>query len=217
MSAMLLHLASYAPNARVVTMFLHEKALELPLREITHGQNREPAFVRMNPMGQIPVLEFPDGFCLSENVAICEYLEAQNPDPPLIGADDRERAETRMWARRLDLNICEHLANITRFGLAEDYFRSHILVVPEIIPGLAAMVEDRLRWLDLQMGDGRTFVCGERFTLADILLFCFLDFADTRVKPVEPGLTRVSGWLERVRARPSAVATRPRYPDQAAS
>ena len=134
MSAMLLHLASYAPNARVVTMFLHEKALELPLREITHGQNREPAFVRMNPMGQIPVLEFPDGFCLSENVAICEYLEAQNPDPPLIGADDRERAETRMWARRLDLNICEHLANITRFGLAEDYFRSHILVVPEIIP-----------------------------------------------------------------------------------
>ena len=213
---MLLHSLSYAPNARVVTMFLHEKGIELPIHELESEENRSAEFAHKNPMRQIPVLEFADGFCLSENVVICDYLETEYPNPPLIGANDRERAQTRMWVRRLDLNICEHLGNITRFGVARNYFKRHIPVIPEIIPGLKTIVTERLKWLDGQMADGRTFICGERFSLADIFLFCFLDFADTMVEPIDRADERVAAWLERMRARPSALATHPRYPRRAA-
>jgi len=58
-------------------------------------------------------------------------------------------------------------------------------------------------WLDGQVA-GRTYICGERFTLADILLYCFMTFGAPEGGshlPLEARNLRL--WLERVRARPS--------------
>ena len=110
-----------------------------------------------------------------------------------------------MWTRRVDLNICEPLANGYRFGEGLKFFQSRIPVAPEASPGLKQIAANRLKWLDGQI-EGRAFLCGERFTLADILLYCFLDFGAQVGQPLDPANANIAAWFARVAARPSVKA-----------
>jgi glutathione S-transferase len=65
---------------------------------------------------------------------------------------------------------------------------------------------NRLAWLNGQMADGREYLCGKRFTLADILLYCVLEFGKQVGQPLEAENKNVAAWFERVKARPSARA-----------
>src|SRR5512143_2853129 len=109
---------SIGPNPRVVRMFMAEKGVSIPTQEVNlmKGENREGDHLKRNPHGQMPTLELDNGAFLSEITAICEYLEDKNPKPALIGTTPEEKAETRMWTRRIDLNICEPMANGFRFS-----------------------------------------------------------------------------------------------------
>lgn len=81
-----------------------------------------------------------------------------------------------------------------------------MLCVPEAAPGLKAMAQNKIEWLDTQLA-GRQWLAGDRFTLADILLYCFLDFGVSVGQPLNPNLKNVGAWFERVKARPSAAAS----------
>src|SRR3954453_5234876 len=168
---------SIGPNPRVVRMFLAEKGIEMPKQtvDLRGGENRQEEHLKRNPHGQMPALELDDGSYLCEITAICEYLEEKHPDPPMIGSTPEQRAECRMWTRRVDLNICEPLLNGFRFAEGLKLFQKRILCVPEASPGLKKIAADRVRWLDGQLA-GKDYLCGSRFTLADILLYCGLDF-----------------------------------------
>jgi len=198
---------SVGPNPRVVRMFAAEKGIDLTKQEvdIRGGENRQGDFLKVNPAGQCPALELGDGSVLTEITAICEYLEEKQPDPPLIGRTPEERAETRMWTRRVDLGIVEPLANGFRFSQGLKMFENRMRCLPEAADGLKACAQDKLAWLDGQM-QGRTFIAGERLTLADILLFGFLDFGRQVKQPLNPDLKNVNAWFERMAARPSAAA-----------
>ena len=198
---------SVGPNPRVVRMFMAEKGISIPLHEvdIMAGENREGAHLKRNPHGQMPCLELDNGSFLSEIIPICEYLEDKNPTPALIGRNAEEKAETRMWTRRIDLNICEPLANGFRFSQGLPLFQNRIVTVPEAADGLKKIAQDRLKWLDGQM-QGKDFVCGKRFTLADILLFCFLEFGAQVGQKLDPEFKNLSAWHARVKARPSVSA-----------
>lgn len=198
-------ITSLGPNPHVVRMFMAEKGISLPELQIDvlKGENREPAHLVRNPHGQTPTLELDDGRFLSEIVAICEYLEEKYPNPPLIGTTPEERAETRMWTRRVDLNICEPLTNGYRYSGGLERFKTRMITLPEAADGLKRIARDRLQWLDGQM-NGKTFLCGERFTLADIHLYCFLHFGNRVGQPIDPALTNVSAWFARVDARPTS-------------
>ena len=198
---------SLGPNPRVVRMFLAEKGLELPLEQVDviTGENRQPDHLARNPHGQTPVLELDDGGFLSEVLPICEYIEELHPEPALVGATPQDRAETRMWARRVDLNICEPLTNAYRYSGGLKLFAPRMVTLPEAAEGLTRLAQDRLRWLEGQMA-GRTWLCGERFTLADIHLFVFLTFSIDRGTTLEPDLANIAAWLARMSARPSAAA-----------
>jgi glutathione S-transferase len=195
---------SIGPNPRIVRMFMAEKGIEMPRQtvDLRAGENRQPEHLKRNPHGQMPTLELDDGSYLSEITAICEYLEEKNPKPALIGATPEERAECRMWTRRIDLNIAEPGANGFRFGEGLKLFEKRIPVAPEASPGLKMIAANRLRWLDGQMA-GKDYICGKRFTLADILLYGFLDFAAQVGQPLDPANTNLAAWFARVGQRPS--------------
>jgi glutathione S-transferase len=199
---------SVGPNPHVVRMFMAEKGLDIPKVEVDlmKGENRADTHLARNPHGQMPTLELDNGQYVSEILAICEYLEDTHPTPPLIGATPEERAETRMWTRRIDLNIAEPMATGFRYSEGLPLFKSRIYTAPDAAEGLKGLAQDRLKWLDGQMADGREFICGKRFTLADILLFCFLGFGATVGQTLKPDLKNVGAWFERVKARPSASA-----------
>jgi glutathione S-transferase len=198
---------SIGPNPRMVRMFAAEKgiALDRTTIDLRGGENRRPPYLAKNPAGQMPALELDDGLVLSEITAICEYLDELKPAPALIGSTARERAETRMWTRRIDLNIVEPLANGFRFAEGLKLFTGRIHVIPQAAADLKAIAQERLAWLDGLIG-GREFICGSRLTMADILLFCFLDFGAGVGQPLDPALGNIVAHHARMKARESAAA-----------
>ncbi|WP_426436547.1 glutathione S-transferase family protein [Bradyrhizobium genosp. P] len=199
---------SIGPNPRIVRMFMAEKGIEIPKQpvDLRKGENREAAHLKRNPHGQMPALELDDGNHLSEITAICEYLEEKHPSPAMIGTTPEERAECRMWTRRVDLNIAEPLANGYRFGEALKFFEKRIPCAPEASPGLKMIAANRIKWLNDQMADGRHYICGSRFTLADMLLYCWLEFGNQVGQPLDQSNTNIIAWFNRVGERPSVKA-----------
>jgi len=199
---------SIGPNPRVVRMFLAEKGVTLDEVQVDlpGGENRKPPYnTSVNPAGQTPALELDDGSCVTEITAICEYLEERHPSPPLIGTTPEERAATRMWTRRVDLKVCEPMANGFRFAEGLQMFKDRTRCVPEAAPGLKAMAKDGEEWLEAQFKG--PWVAGDRFTLADILLFSFIDFGGVVGQPLDPAFAKLNDWFARVKARPSAAAS----------
>jgi glutathione S-transferase len=189
-------------------MFLAEKGVELPMVQVDlmAGENRRSPYLEKNPAGQLPCLELDDGTFLSEILPLCEYIEEKHPTPPLVGRTPEERAITRMWARRIDLNIVEPLANGFRYAEGLMLFKDRIRTIPQAADDLKAIARDKLAWLDGLM-KGNQFIAGQRFTLADIFLFAFLDFGRTVGQPIDTALGWLPGWFERVGSRPSAKAS----------
>ena len=200
---------SVGPNPHVVRMFMAEKGLDLPKVDvdIRGGDNRKaPYNSEVNVAGQTPALALEDGATITEITVICEYLEEKHPTPALIGATAEERAETRMWTRRVDLNICEPLANGFRAAEGRPMFESRMkLVGAEGAAELKAIARDRILWLDGQIA-GKAWIAGDRFTLADILLYCFLTFGGMVGQPMPDEAANIKAWHARVAARPSAAA-----------
>ncbi len=205
---MLIHDAQ-SPAPRCLRMFLLEKQLSLPAVtiDVFAGENRQPAFLAINPAGQTPALSCDDGSTLGEAVAIAEYLEELHPTPALIGSTPEERAQTRQWWRRVELNITEFIHNAYHYAEGLPRFQARIPVAVDAAAGLKAVAQDRLRWLDGMLGAG-PYLCGERFSAADIWLYVWLDFSDTVQQPFDRSLPRIGPWFERVAARPSAARSR---------
>ena len=199
---------SLGPNPRCVRMFMAEKGIAVPTVEINilGAENRKPPYTDKNPGGQMPALELDNGSTLGETVAICEYLEEKHPTPALIGATPEERAEERMWQRRIELNITEHLYNGFRYAEGLQMFKDRMHCLPEAAPGLKAIVQEKLEWLDKLM-EGKQFIVGNRFTLVDIILFSALDFGVGVGQSINPKLKNMTAWFERVTSRPSAAAS----------
>ena len=198
---------SVGPNPRVVNMFMAEKGITLDAVtiDLRAGENRQEAFLKVNPSGQTPSLELDNGANLNEITAICEYLEEKNPTPALIGTTAEERAMTRMWARRVDLKVNEPLANGFRFGEGLPMFESRMRCLPDSSPGLKLIAQDGIQWFENNFQG--PWIAGDRFTLADILLFAFLDFGGMVGQPLDPKFTKINEWFGRVKARPSAAAS----------
>ncbi|TDH64385.1 glutathione S-transferase family protein [Dankookia rubra] len=198
---------SIGPNPRVVRMFMAERGIDLPKTtiDLRGGENRQPAYLVKNPAGQMPCLELDDGSVLGEITAICEYLDEISPGSSLIGDTPQQRAETRMWTRRIDLNIVEPMINGFRFSQGLKLFQNRIRCIPQAADDLKLTAQEKLAWLD-GLIQGREFVCDDRLSLADIMLFCFLDFGVQVGQTVNPELTAVTGLMERMKARPSAAA-----------
>src|SRR6202165_5154558 len=198
---------SIGPNPRIVRMFMAEKGIEMPKQtvDLRGGENRQAEHLKRNPHGQMPALELDDGSYLSEITAICEYLEEKTPKPPMIGSTAEERAECRMWTRRIDLNICEPLANGFRFGEGLKFFEKRIPCAPEASPGLKMIAANRLQWLNAQMA-GKDFLCSKRFSLAGILLYCWIYFGNQVGQRLDVANGNIVAWFARVGERPLVKA-----------
>jgi len=198
---------SMGPNPAVVAMFLAEKGVKLEEVQVDlmGGENRKEPYKAKNPAGQLPCLELDDGTYISEILAICEYLDEKFPNPPLIGSTPEERAVTRMWVRRIDLNVAEPLANGFRFAEGLQLFKDRLTCIPHAADDLKGIAREKLSWLDGLM-TGKTWVAGDRFTLADILLYCFLEFGAQVGQPLDPANANLVAWKDRVKARAKVPA-----------
>ena len=198
---------SVGPNPKVVRMYMAERGIEVDLQEVDlmGGENRQSDYVKINPGGQLPALELDNGDIIAEITCICEYLDDRDGGSSLIGTTPEERAETRMWVRRIDLGILEPLANGFRFAEGAPMFKDRMTLIPHAAADLKALAQEKITWLDGLM-DGKEFICGDRFTLADILLFVFIEFGTQVGQPLNDANKNIASLYGRVGSRPSAQA-----------
>eukprot|EP00013_Stygamoeba_regulata_P025926 CAMPEP_0177647336 /NCGR_PEP_ID=MMETSP0447-20121125/10244_1 /TAXON_ID=0 /ORGANISM="Stygamoeba regulata, Strain BSH-02190019" /LENGTH=217 /DNA_ID=CAMNT_0019149911 /DNA_START=173 /DNA_END=826 /DNA_ORIENTATION=+ len=197
------------PNPRIVRFYMAERGIVLDKEEcdMLGGANRKEEFLKKNPGGQVPALQLDDGSWIAETVVICEYLEEKfKRTPSLIGDTPEERAVERMWQRRIELQLTEHLYNGFRYKEGIEIFKPRMRVIPEAADGLQAIVQDKLKWLDPLL-EGKSFICGDKLTLVDIILFCALDFGKDVNQKIPAELKNVTAWFERMNSRPAAKAS----------
>jgi glutathione S-transferase len=199
---------SLGPNPKLVRMFAAEKGYSFAAIEevdLMKGANRKEPYLSKNPAGQLPCVELDDGRVIAETTAICELIEEKQPKPALIGTTPEDRAETRMWVRRIEWKIVQPLADGFRFSEGLPLFKDRMRTIPEAAAGLKAIAQDGLKWLDAQLAGRDTIVPG-RFTLADVALFAFVDFGAQVGQTLDPSLENVANWLAKTKGRPSAQA-----------
>lgn len=205
----------FAPNPWIVWIFAQEKGIPLERQVIdlfTRENRRAPFLTTVNPLGELPALRIGDRV-LTEVVPICEYLEEKFPDTPLIGATAEERADTRMWVRRIDQNIAFPMGegfSVTdgRAFFLSDHDNPDIALRKIMLPEEAGAVLkekccSKMGWLDQQMQD-QPYVCGDRYSLADITLYCFLQFGENHGQPIPPEYRWLTDFFARMKARPHA-------------
>jgi glutathione S-transferase len=202
---MKLYDSAAAPNPRRVRIFLAEKGISVPIEpvDITKAVNRQPEFLKKNPLGGLPVLELDDGTFIAESVAICRYFEETRPQPPLLGTDAKDRALVEMWQRRMELELFRNVTGC--FQNTHKFFAGRIPQVPEYGEVCRNAARARLAWLDGELA-GRAFVAGERYTIADITALCAIDFGRVSEIRIAPEQKQLQRWYDSVSTRPSAKA-----------
>jgi len=194
-----------APNPRRVRVFLAEKGIQVPFEQVNLGtaDNRKPEFLKINPMGGVPVLQLDDGTYIAESVAICRYFEDVKPEPNLMGRDAKEKAVIEMWNRRMEFEILSMTAGA--FRNTSDFFKGRIPQVPEYGKICKEAALKRLEWLDGELAN-RKFIAGDRYTIADITALIGIDFGRTTGIKIGDNQKNLARWHQEVSSRPSAKA-----------
>lgn len=199
---------SLGPNPRVVLMYLAETGVGVDRRfvDIMAAENRRPDFCAKSPLGHTPLLELDDGGCIAESIAICEYLDETLGGHAMLGASAAERATTRMLVRIVDQLVVVPMTAGFRGAEGLPMFQSRLLCLPDAAADLKRLAADGLAQVDRIVGAG-PWIAGDRFSLADILLYSFVEFGAMVGQPPDPALAHLAAWRERVAARPSAAAS----------
>ncbi len=209
---MLLWDCQMAPNPRRARIFIAEKGLDIPKREINilAGENLTPEYLAVNPWGTLPALQLDDGNVISEAPCIFRYLESLHPEPNLLGHDPLETARIAAW---------ERFAEFNGVGAIGEFFRNqNQAFAGRAMPGysgvetITALVErgrQRATWFFGQLNQQLTngdYVAGTRFSAADITALCAVDFGNAVGLAISAEHTHIARWHQLVKGRPSARA-----------
>jgi len=191
------------PNSYRVRIFMAEKGIKLPMVELDYAkrEHKSPEFLKLNSLGQVPVLVLDDGTAITESVAICRLLEDLHPTPPLFGNDAKSKGLIEMWNRRMEQEVFGTIGNVTLH--TNEFFKERVIQVPAFAEAQRKMIPGKWAWLDSEMSDGRPFLAGDQFSIADISGMVTLWLSEVFSYEVPSNLAHVQAWNERLRQRPS--------------
>ena len=190
-----------APNPQRLKLFIDFKGLEIDTHQINfpEGEQRTVGYKAIIPTGTVPALVLDSGRVLTSVFAITQYLEALNPDQPLLGSSAEEKAAVLDWNHRLFNDVFRATADVFRNTNPAFVSRAVPGVLDtEQIPALAergqAQLLHALNMLNHELAS-RPFLAGEAFSMADIDLLVLLSFAGwaAKTKPDE-SLTALIAW-----------------------
>ena len=195
-----------APNPRRVRIFLAEKRVRIPTTTVSipEREHKGEAYLKINEYGQTPSLALDNGVVLTESVAICRYLEGLHPTPPLFGEGALNQAQVDMWTRRVELRLMVPLSMV---WVHTHPYTARVVKTQykEFGESQRARVHAAMAELNRAL-DGRDWLDGERYTIADIVLLTTIDFAAFIGMAMPDDLPHLAAWHARATARPSAQA-----------
>ena len=198
-----------APSPRRARILLAEKGVvyETVSVDLRSGEQLSDAYRKLNPQCTVPALRTDDGLLLTDNAAITAYLEANFPQPPLLGSTPHEKAEIASWNWRIEfeglLAIAEAMRNSSP-AMANRALPGPVdyAQIPELAQRGLARVQQFFDTLNGRLS-GRDFIAADRFSIADITAVVAVDFA--RVVKVKPGEQHphLQRWRAAMALRPS--------------
>ena len=189
------------PRCRQIRILLGEKRLEAALKTEKVWERRKD-FLKLNPAGEVPVLIEEDGTSIVGAAVAAEYLDEAYPEPPLIGADPLDRAETRRLAQWFDVKFRSEVSA----NLIEEKVMKRFLGLGE--PNAAAIRAglknihyhlDYIGWLC----DRRRWLAGDAFSLADVAAAAQLSAIDYLGDVPWDAHAGAKDWYARIKSRPS--------------
>jgi len=229
-----LYHAEPVANSMKPLICLKEKGLDFVSHyvDLLRFEQHDPAFVKINPNGQVPVLVH-DGAVITESTVINEYLEDVFPEVPLRPADPVARARMRVWSKFVDEYFCPALSMIgwhfmvrrIAKAIAKDEFEKLLERIP--------LPEQRQKWATVagesfteeQLADSRRrcglsiqrmesilekykWLAGDEYSLADLNSYSMVA-GMPRLMPEhmnENNAPRSLEWLARMDERPAVKA-----------
>ncbi len=198
-----------APSPRRARILLAEKGVvhDTVAIDLRSGEHLREAYRLVNPQCTVPALCTDDGLLLTDNAAITAWAEARFPQPSLLGDTPGEKAEIASWNWRIEfeglLAIAEALRNSAP-AMANRALPGPVdyAQIPELAQRGLARVQNFFLTLNERL-EGRDFIAGDRFSIADITAVVAVDFA--RVVKVKPGEQHpnVLRWRAALAERPS--------------
>ncbi|KAH9725272.1 elongation factor 1-gamma 2 [Citrus sinensis] len=135
--------------------------------------NKTPEFLKMNPIGKVPVLETPDGPIFESN-AIARYVARLKADNPLLGSSLIDSAHIEQW---IDFSSLEIDTNILRWFIPRVGFAVYL---PQAEEAAIASLKRALAALNTHLASN-TYLVGHSVTLADIIMTCNLTLGFSRI------------------------------------
>uniref|UniRef100_A0A453NRU3 Elongation factor 1-gamma 2 n=1 Tax=Aegilops tauschii subsp. strangulata TaxID=200361 RepID=A0A453NRU3_AEGTS len=135
--------------------------------------NHTPDFLKMNPIGKVPVLETPDGPVFESN-AIARYVARMKADSPLYGSSLMEYSHIEQW---IDFSTTEVDANIGKWLYPRLGFYPYVAVIEDTF---ITALKRALGALDTHLASN-TYLVGHSVILADIVMACNLYHGFTRI------------------------------------
>ena len=191
----------HCPHARSLRAIwaAEELGLELEVQPVGFPPRaKEPAYFEINPTATIPT--FIDGdVTLFESVAITEYLADKAGDSRVVvvGDDEPDRPYYRDFLLMGEATLVAPLTQIVRYKVLQP----PELRLPRVVDDGADIFIDRLKHIEARL-DGRDWLAGGRFTLADISVGYAVHLGEL-FRLAERMPARVRAYLERIQARPA--------------
>lgn len=202
---MLLYNTPLAPNPRRVRIFLAEKNVTLPTRDVDlmAHEHKQELYAAVNALNEVPALILDDGAALTESVAICRYIESLYPDPSLFGRNAREQAFVEMWQRRVEFRLFTPVALAFRHSHTA-LARLESPQLPQLAEHQRPRAQQMMRFLDAELA-ARRFIACDDFTIADITAIVAMDLAKLARVEFPEDIPHLLRWRAEVSARPSVV------------
>lgn len=233
MGELVLYDAAGVPSPRRVKMCLLEKGLSFRIKWLNLGlmDQKAPEYLKLNPTGLVPTLVHGERAIYESNV-INEYLDAVFPNPPLVPHGAYAQASMRMWfafendfAKPFRDAVYETMGKerLKSTGLTAEALRAEILrrtpneayarfavgvlTTPkneELILDRQLLLLEKLSFMESKLLDGRKWLCGDQFTLADVALAPRVEmFPVVGIPDLYDRFPSIGKFMERIKERPS--------------
>ena len=186
-----------SPNCQRVKVVLAEKKLpyETVPVDLKKGDQKKPDYLKLNPYGKVPVI-IDGATVLYESCIINEYLDEKYPEPPLMPKDHAKKAKVRILID-YGMNHLDSPYQKIRMELTKDAKERS----QETIDKAKQDLKNLLQRLEREIGE-QPYLAGDFSLLDAALIPRFLRMEGMGVLP-DPSMPRLSGWLKRMKDRPS--------------
>jgi len=198
-----------APSPRRARILLAEKGIlhQAVETDMMAAEQMGDEYRKINPDCTLPALKLEDGTVLTNVAGINAWAESTYPEPALMGTTSLEKAEIATWLSAAEQDLGQAIPNALRN--TNSLMKDRALPGPvnyEQIPELAQrglkMIDAFMDKLEKRLA-GRDYVAAGQFSVADITIVCFLDFARVVGKKITDDFPNIKRWRRQLAERPS--------------